>query len=341
MTQQHEPSTDQVVKHLNDLGCEAVRLNCEEFALAVKCTVDLSGPARHFKIESDGAAITSGQIQSVWHRRWGYPAYPASFDEATISFCFSEATALMGGLPSSERLRWVNDIQAERKASNKILQLALVQDIGFRIPETIVTNDPNMVEEFMTRLQGGIIFKPVSGASVLYRTYVDRVIDTLEEKFVGAKINRGMPKVSQVLYTQLLTREKLKLIHTLKWSPAIFQEFIHKIADVRVTVVGSNIFSCLIHSQDKPETSVDFRVMNSGIDLKHEIIELPDHVSLFVKEITQRLKLEFACIDFVIDRASGEYVFLEVNPAGQWLWIESKTGLPISRAVAEHLMSDL
>lgn len=80
--------------------------------------------------------------------------------------------------------------------------------------------------------------------------------------------------------------------------------------------------------------------MNSGIDLKHEIIDLPDHVGVFVKEIMKRLDLEFSCIDFVIDRATGEYVFLEVNPAGQWLWIESKTGLPISRAVAENLVSN-
>ena len=223
VTQQHEPSTDQVVRHLDDLGCEAIRVNCEEFALAVKCTIDLRNPAPRFMIEVGGVAVASTQILSVWHRRWGYPAYPASFDEATISFCFSETTALMSGLPSSERLRWVNDIQAERKASNKIRQLTVAQDIGFRVPNTIVTNDPSKVEDFMTKCRSGVIFKPVSGASILYRTYGDKIIDNLEEKFAGIEINRGLPKVSQVLYTQLLNREKIELIHTLKWSPAIFK----------------------------------------------------------------------------------------------------------------------
>lgn len=333
----HERSTDLVCRHLEEMGVEPLRLNSETFPFGSGCSVRVDADEAAFSVSCGQTVLRSEDIRSVWHRRWTYPVYPATFDEATISFCFSEITGLIGGLPHIAELRWVNHIHAERRASNKIFQLSVARALGFRIPETLVSNRKDDVLDFNAGHSNGVIFKPVSGSSILYRTYSVEVIKYLEATYPDMAFDHGQPSVNLVLYTQLLTPEKLEKLGQLKWSPAIFQEHIHKAADVRVTVVGQQLFACLIRSQDRPETSIDFRQMNKGYDLPHEAIELPGDVAAFVGRLMSRLGLVFACIDFVIDAATGEYVFLEANPAGQWLWVEAKTGMPISRALARYL----
>lgn len=50
----------------------------------------------------------------------------------------------------------------------------------------------------------------------------------------------------------------------------------------------------------------------------------------------ERMHLNFGCFDLIVT-PDGEYVFLECNPNGQWLWVELATGLPIAEAIADFL----
>lgn len=337
ISQLQEPSTDLVFRHLEELGVRSLRVNSEEFAFGARCAVQLSQTVSSYTIAFDKISISSGEICAVWHRRWTYPVYPSHFSEATISFCFSETTGMLGGLPAIAPVLWINSIHSERRASNKLVQLESAKALGFRIPRTLVTNDASAIKDFAASNGGDLIFKPVSGSSILYRSYSEQVISLMTDRHSSSGVNEGQPRVGQVLYTQRLTTKHLQEIDTLRWSPVIFQELIKKSADVRVTVVGKALFPCLIHSQEFTETTIDFRVMNEGIDLRHEVVELPDNVVRFIHNLMEALSLEFGCLDFIIDRATGEYIFLEVNPAGQWLWVEAKTGMQISRAIAHRL----
>jgi glutathione synthase/RimK-type ligase-like ATP-grasp enzyme len=113
----------------------------------------------------------------------------------------------------------------------------------------------------------------------------------------------------------------------------IFQEYVPAVVDLRVTVVGDDIFAAGIHSQET-RYRVDFRIdMNQASIEAHS---LPGEVESCVRELIRRLGLVYGAIDMRLT-PDGRYVFLEVNPAGQWLFIEGRTGQPITAAVARTL----
>jgi glutathione synthase/RimK-type ligase-like ATP-grasp enzyme len=67
-------------------------------------------------------------------------------------------------------------------------------------------------------------------------------------------------------------------------------------------------------------------------------IELPDEVESKVHELMNTFGLIYGALDFIVT-PEGRFVFLEINPAGQYMWVESRTGLPITNALAD-LLSD-
>ena len=74
--------------------------------------------------------------------------------------------------------------------------------------------------------------------------------------------------------------------------------------------------------------------------MPHQVIELPTCVQNQCVAITNALGLQFGAIDYVIDR-NGNFVFLELNPNGQWAWIENITGLDISGAISDLLIKNI
>ena len=182
---------------------------------------------------------------------------------------------------------WVNYPQKNRIASNKLFQLKLAQELGFEIPDTLVANDPEIAREFYYKHQGKIISKPLDQA----------YLEMNDQYFL--------------VYTNKIEEGDLEKFNLISCSPTLFQEFIPKKIELRITIVGDNIFTASIDSQASDKTKVDWR-----------------HI--------KRLGLVFGAIDMILT-PEGKYIFLEVNPNGQYLWIELLTGLPISETLA-HLL---
>ena len=116
------------------------------------------------------------------------------------------------------------------------------------------------------------------------------------------------------------------------------QDYVDKAFELRVTVVDGEAFACKIDSQamDEDKGKTDWR---QGLDhgIRHEVFPLPDRVTAFCNKFLKRMHLNFGSFDFIVT-PSGEYVFLECNPNGQWLWVEIETGMNISQAIAECLI---
>lgn len=116
------------------------------------------------------------------------------------------------------------------------------------------------------------------------------------------------------------------------------QDYVDKAFELRITVVDGEAFACKIDSQamDEDKGKTDWR---QGLDhgIRHEVFPLPDRVTAFCNKFLKRMHLNFGCFDFIVT-PSGEYVFLECNPNGQWLWVEIETGMNISQAIAECLI---
>ncbi|MEK9177777.1 MAG: MvdD family ATP-grasp ribosomal peptide maturase, partial [Patescibacteria group bacterium] len=122
---------------------------------------------------------------------------------------------------------------------------------------------------------------------------------------------------------------------SLSVCPVMLQEYIEKKIELRITIVGKQVFACAIHSQDEVRTMIDWRRYGEKW-VKHEVFVLPEHVKGKLLESMKSWGIVFGAIDMIVT-PENNYVFLEVNPSGQYGWIEGLTGMPISRAIAEVL----
>lgn len=124
------------------------------------------------------------------------------------------------------------------------------------------------------------------------------------------------------------------IVSKIKYAPSLFQEYVPKDVELRITIVGNEVFAAEIHSQQKEAARHDWR--RDALALEHREHQLPDNVRLKCVNLAKAFNLEFGAIDMILT-PDGRYVFLEINPNGQWAWIEEFTGLPISEALIELL----
>jgi glutathione synthase/RimK-type ligase-like ATP-grasp enzyme len=117
--------------------------------------------------------------------------------------------------------------------------------------------------------------------------------------------------------------------------PTLFQEFVEKRCELRITCVGKRVFACCIEPRDGDVTADDYRFDTKN--LTHTPYECPElHEKLHA--YMEIFGLNFACFDIIISK-TDEVIFLECNANGQWHWVEALTGLPIGEAIADVLMN--
>jgi len=125
-------------------------------------------------------------------------------------------------------------------------------------------------------------------------------------------------------------------IDSIKICPGIFQKEIEKLFEIRVTTGGKKIFSVKIDSQNRDDTKLDWR--RNQFQLSYSIFELPRKMKNLINHMITKLGLHYSAYDFIFT-PNEEFYFLEVNPGGQWLWLEKEIGLQISKALAEYMIS--
>ncbi|HOX26024.1 MAG TPA: alpha-L-glutamate ligase [Candidatus Krumholzibacteria bacterium] len=251
----------------------------------------------------DGMRVGLDEVKAFWWRRpqgFGIPA--AVSDPAMRHFAMSEAATAFQGMWQTSAALWVNDIFADTAAAHKPWQLAVAKEVGLAIPETLMTNDPEAARAFWRDRPGQVVYKQFLANFHAWRE------------------------------TRILRDEEEAYAEAIRLAPVIFQEYIPAVVDLRVTAVGEELLAAEAHSQTG-EYKVDVR-FNSQIEYRAH--ELPPAVSARLLALMRRLGLEYGAIDLRLT-PGGEYVFLEINPAGQFLYVEMATGLPIAATLARHL----
>ncbi len=245
-------------------------------------------------------------IEAVWVRR---PAYPAVAEQMVRPshrmFAANETHEALGGLWHALRARWINDPGADERAGRKGFQLAMAQERGLEIPRTLMTNDPDEALRFVD--------------SCGYRDVVYKSFSSTNDEWRE---------------TRVLKPEEVGMLAQVAHAPVIFQEYVPAEYDLRVTVVDGQLFPAAIHSQ---QTAYP---VDSRIDIGNARVEattLPDEVAEGLVAYTSDLGLVYGAIDLRLT-PDGRYVFLEINPAGQFTYIEAATGLPIATAMARALL---
>jgi glutathione synthase/RimK-type ligase-like ATP-grasp enzyme len=135
--------------------------------------------------------------------------------------------------------------------------------------------------------------------------------------------------------TRLVRDADLAVLESLRIAPVIFQEYVPGGVDLRITMVGDRIFPAVIRATDE-DRRVDFRMRVGRSTM--DSFSLPEGIADKLRLLIDRLGLVYGAIDMRLT-PEGEYYFLEINTAGEFLFVEDRTGMPISRAVADWLAS--
>jgi len=124
----------------------------------------------------------------------------------------------------------------------------------------------------------------------------------------------------RVCYTAKIEEMKVLEKACLDMIPGIYQVQIPKLYELRVTCFGDYIVAVKIHSQDCDEAKMDWRMLHPS-KLKLEPYQLPDKLIKQIRYLMRELGIVFGCMDFIVT-PDGDYIFLEVNEQGQFLFIE-------------------
>lgn len=307
VTNRRDITTDYVVAELQRRDIPYFRLNTEQLPQAL-CTMS-PFPRQAWSIEIDGRCITGKQITAAYFRRPGAPSIPAAVsDGGERAYVEAEWSSFLKSLYTRLEGVWLNSPTDIWLAEDKPKQLLLAHEIGFNVPLATITNDIDSARQVAQRAPA--IGKP------------------LRQALISGEQER-------VIFTTRLGKLKDADASAIALAPFIVQSEIRKKYDVRVTAVGDKLFATAIWSQECSETEVDWR-QGSRPDLKHERICLPELVQEQCRELLHRLNLRYGAIDFICDEA-GVLWFLEINPNGQWAWIENLTGYRIAEAIVDEL----
>jgi glutathione synthase/RimK-type ligase-like ATP-grasp enzyme len=308
-----------VENDLKTLGVNYVRLNTKSFGSDSSIAFNLVDSTPGFVIIKDGNQISGDDIHSIWYRRPVAPEVAHLHqDFAVAQFVRAELESALYGVLFSLRCKWISHPSSIRLASHKIAQLNAATRLGFDVPKTIVSMNPDDIRQFYKAL----------------RSEGKRTVAKLVSK---GPPHATAPEHQYCVYTSVLSDADLESSVALSVCPATYQEYVDKKYELRVTVVGEKVFACEIHSQATEKTSVDWR----RYDLPNTP-HVPHRLEPLIEErciaLTKYFGLRFSAIDLILT-PDNRLVFLELNPNGQWGWIQELTGQPISMSLAQLLAS--
>jgi hypothetical protein len=194
--------------------------------------------------------------------------------------------------------RVMNRSNAMASNGSKPYQAQVIRAAGFDVPETLVTNEPDLVRDFAAA-RGRVIYKSVSGTRSIVREVDDDALARLDD---------------------------------IRWCPVQFQAYVDGV-DVRVHVIGRQVFATRVTSG---ATDYRYAARDGGLPARLEPTRLSEAIEERCVELTGRLGLLFSGIDLRIT-PSGQVVCFEANPCPAYSYYEGHTGQPIARAVARHL----
>jgi hypothetical protein len=294
-----------VIAALGERGTRVELLDLADYPRKLTLTLGFRDGKRRFQLRRPGEGeLGLETVRAVWWRRPGAFVLPDTVrDPAHRRLAISEAnTAFQGAFEAMDAL-WINPPARDAAASHKPYQLAVAQDLGLEIPQTLMTSDPEEVRTFWRECEGDVVYKQ-------FISLPDAWSETRQ-------LGEAETRTSDI---------------AIRLAPVIFQRRVAAVADLRVTIVGDEVFAAAVNVSDL-DYDLDVRM---NVDARHIQHELPDDITTKLQALMQRLGLVYGAIDLRLT-ADGRYVFLEINPAGQFLYVEQMTGQPIAAALAARL----
>jgi hypothetical protein len=301
------PHVEPVIERLNARGYTPLYYEADKVVKGVVPVQFEVGP-KGLVVMYNNNYLDLSSVVAAWYRKPSIKAVETK-DPGLRPYLEREVRGLQeiiwNALPSH---KWLNPARTITEWDRrKISQLYLAQSMGFNIPHTIVANRWSSI---LKELPEKVVLKMALGT-----LYV-----------------KGEPRN---LFSTVLSNSKDKLPIQTNPFPGIWQSYLAKKREWRVTIVGTKVFSVAIYT--KKGAKDDWRKHQDTNRVTFVAEEIPRDLQEKCLRMLKRMGLRFGVFDFIEDEA-GTITFLEINSNGQYLWLEQKLGLPISQAVTDELI---
>ncbi|SDN66558.1 ATP-grasp ribosomal peptide maturase [Actinacidiphila guanduensis] len=303
-----DPTCDLVVEELNRRAVPVFRADMAEFPLTLRLAASLGGDRWNGTLANGRRSLDLAAVRSVYYRRPTRPRFPEGMSPEARKVAETEARWGFGGLLSALPCRWLPPPGKAADAEYKPLQLRVAAEAGLSVPRTLITNDPAAAGDFADMIGGPVVYKPF---------------------FHVRGTMRGR---TAAVYANIVRRDDLAAAD-IATTAHLFQEWVPKAYEVRLTAVGGRMFAAEIHA-DSEAGRIDWR--SDYESHTYQVCSPPSDVACGVLKVLDRLGLPYGAFDFVVT-PDGEWRFLEVNPSGQYGFIEQATRLPITAAICDYL----
>ena len=315
VTEKSDGHTDDMIMKLYELGHDPIRLNTDEIPINTMMNFRFAGTKWEgcIKVLSSGRKIDISEIRSIWWRRPGQFEFPPEFSQQEKEFAKREINHSLSGLWEVLRHNcyWVSYPLDIRQAGFKLEQLSRAARMGFDVPRTLITTDPEEARAFYVACDRKIIFKVLADPFLALDTVEPVPIDN-PDSLPDLPMPRGT-------YTTAIGEKELAMFDSVRYVNCQFQEMIPKAVELRVTVIGNEVFACEIHSQAHEKTKMDWR--HYDVEVPYRKATLPSDLVQRCLDFVRSYNLNFSAMDFILT-PDGHYVFLENNPNGQFLFVE-------------------
>jgi len=300
LTSDKDLTADFLIVELINRDLPYFRLNAEELATA-KYTFALTQADVRRVLSVGSRTLDLNKVTAVWYRRVIQPGPIPALSPGERIFVAGELRHLAMGLVLNPDAIWVNPIDSVFVAEHKLYQLQIARQLGFTVPRTLVSGDPLELRKFSAENAAGTICKPI---------------------FHGMFFDETS---SYSVYTRRVIPDSINP-DSVKSCPVLLQEEIPRCADVRATFIGSK---CFVADIKGDSSIVDWRDPDVSVDYSESSLSADQEG--MCRAMLAKLGLQYGAFDF-LRTPDGELVFLEINPTGEWAWLEDRLGFPMRDA---------
>ena len=321
VTTTDDAHADIMIEELQRRDVPVIRFHPEDFPVRSSITLFGTDSGRDWNgvITTQGREVRLSEIRSAWYRRPRDPAIAESIPAGLTDFALVNARDVLNAAYALIEDRWLASPHRLRWAELKPVQLMAAARAGLPTPLTIFSNDPGEVERFHSRL-------------------------TEQRDRCAVK---SLRTTHAVTYDQ-----KIWLPYTAVWpddlpptqagdialTPAIYQRYLPKHREVRAVMIGAEVFAASVDPAVDPDCEVDMR--KGELTKDWASFTLPEDIAAALVTMTRGLGLHCCSADFIVT-PDGNLIFIELNPNGQWLWLDLYAGLPLVQKFADHLCAGI
>lgn len=295
---------DRVIDQLRGLGESVFRFNTDLSASEPKYSLRFTTAGLQCRLFNEKGEVDIADVGTAWFQQpfcWKEPRSAIEFAQQS-----SHQTAI-NALLGQVKGKWLNSPKCALLAANKVNQLYEANRVGLIVPQTLISNEPRTIRQFVSE-----------NVVTVAKSVAPQWLSTPSGDFAA--------------YTQKVEADWLHHDETLSYSPVVYQEFHERQRDIRVVVVGDEVFSAASAAHDKDSV---YDVRKTSATLYTRCI-LADRIIASLRKMIGGLGLQFCSADF-IESQDGSIYFIDLNVTGSWWWVDDVFDGAITKAIAIFL----